>query len=263
MCSAVATYVSSSNTNMSAYEDLPGHHLISIRNLVATTPDDSYPESADDAYFFVENITAPEWDYSGVHNLEAFLSFPAVVDYCLTCSDDSSKGDYDPTRECSMVERADGQIDDASSDDGNGEANPQANQVVAPAANQAASSSLAARQAQLVQLQELEARLEEECRQTRKLRTALEQERTARGACAQAAGHVAQERILADDDVDNPLDQNRASQKLVTAAYLLQAMPEPSTPEGCNLRDEAQVLIEQATVQQAECSASHAFGGLD
>ena len=59
MCSAAATYASSVNTNMSAYEDLPGHHLISIRNLVASTPDDSYPESTDDAYFFVENIAAP------------------------------------------------------------------------------------------------------------------------------------------------------------------------------------------------------------
>ena len=31
-----ATYASSVSTNMSAYEDLPGHHLISIRNLVMT-----------------------------------------------------------------------------------------------------------------------------------------------------------------------------------------------------------------------------------
>ena len=42
----------------------------------------------------------PEWDYSGIRDLEAFLSFQAAADYCLTCSDDSSEGDYDPTREC-------------------------------------------------------------------------------------------------------------------------------------------------------------------
>ena len=70
-----------------------------------------------------------------------------------------------------------------------------------------------------------------------------------RGARARAAGRVAQERILADDDVDNPLDLKRASQKLVTAAYLLQAMPEPSMPEGCNLRHKAQALIDTAAVQ--------------
>jgi hypothetical protein len=34
-------------------------------------------------------------------------------------------------------------------------------------------------------------------------------------------------------------------------------MPEPSTPEARNLRREAQALIEQATVQQSESSASH------
>ena len=38
---------------------------------------------------------------------------------------------------------------------------------------------------------------------------------------ARAVGHVAQERILADDDIDNPLDLKRACQKLVAAAYLL------------------------------------------
>ena len=69
-------------------------------------------------------------------------------------------------------------------------------------------------------------------------------------------GRVARERILADNNVDNPLDLNRASQKLAAAAYLLRAMPEPSTPEGRNLRQEARMLIEQATVQQAENSAS-------
>ena len=87
-----------------------------------------------------------------------------------------------------------------------------------PVATSAASSSSAARRAQLAQLTELEKRLEEEQQQTRLLRTALEQECTARGARAQAAGRVARERILADDNVDNPLDLKRASQKLVVAA---------------------------------------------
>ena len=82
----------------------------------------------------MENYTAPEWDYSGIRNLDAFLSFQAAADYCLTCSDDSSKGDYDPTRECFMVELADGQIDDEPSDDNNGAANPPANPAEVPAA---------------------------------------------------------------------------------------------------------------------------------
>src|SRR6185436_6201444 len=118
------------------------------------------------------------------------------------------------------------------------------------------SSSSAARQAQLAQLKELQAKLDEQCRQTQELRTALEQQRTAHGAHAQAAARVARERILADDNVDKPPELKTAGEKLVAAAYLLQAMPEPSTTSGRNLRREAQVLIEHAAVQQAKSSAS-------
>jgi len=120
-----------------------------------------------------------------------------------------------------MVELADGVVDEAPSDDGNNEEPPPANQVVASPPNPAASSSSMARRAQLAQLTELEKRLEEERRQTRLLRTLLEQERTARGARTQAVGRVARERILADDNVDKSLELKRASRKLVAAAYLL------------------------------------------
>ena len=145
MRSAAAAYASSVSTNMSAYEDLLGHHLISIRNLIASSPDNSYPDTADDINFFMDNFTAPEWDYSGVRDLDAFRSFQLTADYCLTCSEDSSKGDYDPTRECFMIELVVGAIDDASSDDGNNEKPPPANQAVVPAANPAASAGSAAR----------------------------------------------------------------------------------------------------------------------
>jgi hypothetical protein len=48
----------------------------------------------------------------------------------------------------------------------------------------------------------------------------------------------------------------RASQKLIATTTLLRAMPVPSTPEARNLHREAQALIEQAAMQQAESSAS-------
>ena len=112
------------------------------------------------------------------------------------------------------------------------------------------------RQAQLAQLKELQAKLDEQRRQTQELRTALEQQRTVHGEHAQAAARVARERILADDNINKPPELKMAGEKLVTAAYLLQAMPEPSTPSGRNLRREAQVHIEQAAVQHAESSAS-------
>ena len=154
-----------------------------------------------------------------------------------------------------MVQLAEWQDDNAPGDDGNGGADAQANQAVVPAATPSSSSSSAARQAQLAQLKELQAKLDEQRRQTQEVRTALEQQRTAHGAHAQAAGHDARERILADDNVDKPPELKTAGEKLVAAAYLLQAMPEPSTTSGRNLHREAQVFIEQAVVQQAESSA--------
>jgi hypothetical protein len=62
--------------------------------------------------------------------------------------------------------------------------------------------------------------------------------------------------INADFNVDNPDTPPRASQKFITAATLLRAMPAPLTPEARNLHHEVQALIEQAAVQQAESSAS-------
>ena len=63
-----------------------------------------------------------------------------------------------------MVQLADGQDDNAPSDDGNGGADAQANQPVVPPAAPSSSSSLAERQAQLAQLKELQAKLDEQRR---------------------------------------------------------------------------------------------------
>jgi hypothetical protein len=80
---------------------------------------------------------------------------------------------------------------------------------------------------------------------------------SARGERARELGKQARERINADFDIDDLNTPPRASQKLVAAATLLRAMPAPSMPEARNLHREAQALIEQAAVQQAESSASH------
>jgi hypothetical protein len=88
------------------------------------------------------------------------------------------------------------------------------------------------------------------------LRASIAGEASARGERARELGKQARERINVDFDVDNPNTPPRARQKLVAAATLLRAMPAPSTPEARNLHREAQSLIEQAAVQQAESSAS-------
>ena len=108
MRTTAANYASSVSTNMSMYEELPGHHLFAIRNLIASSPDDSCPETAgsitDNINFFMDNFTAEEAvDYSGVRHPDTFRSFQLAAAYCLTCFEDSSEGDYDPTRECVMV----------------------------------------------------------------------------------------------------------------------------------------------------------------
>ena len=75
MRSSATTYASSVSTNMSAYVDLPWHHLLSIRNLITSTPDSSYPGSSDEESITARGRMNPEWGYSGVCDLEAFLSF--------------------------------------------------------------------------------------------------------------------------------------------------------------------------------------------
>jgi hypothetical protein len=90
----------------------------------------------------------------------------------------------------------------------------------------------------------------------RLLRASIAGEASARSERARELGKQAREHINADFNVNNPNTPPRASQKLIAAATLLRAMPPPSTPEAQNLHHEAQALIEQAVVQQAESSAS-------
>ena len=60
---------------MSAYEDMLGHHLLSVRNLIASTPESSYPDSADEGSVLTRDHVNSEWDYSRIRDLGAFLSF--------------------------------------------------------------------------------------------------------------------------------------------------------------------------------------------
>jgi hypothetical protein len=110
--------------------------------------------------------------------------------------------------------------------------------------------------AQLTQVHELEAKLAEEYRVVRLLRASIVGEASARNERARELGKQARERINVDFNVDDPNTPPHVSQKLIAAVTLLWAMPAPSTPEARNLHHEAQALIEQAAVHQAESSAS-------
>jgi hypothetical protein len=41
MCNTATAYASSTSTDVAAYEDLLGHHLLAVKNLIATTNDES------------------------------------------------------------------------------------------------------------------------------------------------------------------------------------------------------------------------------
>jgi hypothetical protein len=102
MCNAATTYASSASTDVAAYKDLPGHHLLAVRNLIATTNDESYRGSASELPPATSHRYA-EWDFSGVPDLVMFQRFLDDADYRFGCSDDSNTGSHDPTRECFVV----------------------------------------------------------------------------------------------------------------------------------------------------------------
>jgi hypothetical protein len=106
MRNAAMAYASSASTNMAAYEDLSGHHLLAVRNLIASTNDESYHGSASELPPATSHGYT-EWDFSGVPDPVMFQRFLDAADYCFGYSDDSSAGSYDPTRECFMVAKDD------------------------------------------------------------------------------------------------------------------------------------------------------------
>jgi hypothetical protein len=65
MHNAATAYASSTNTDVAAYNDLPGHHLLAARNLLATTNDESYHCSSSKLPPATSHGYA-EWDFSGV-----------------------------------------------------------------------------------------------------------------------------------------------------------------------------------------------------
>jgi hypothetical protein len=259
MRNAVMAYGSSASTDEAAYVDLPGHHLLAARNLIATTNDESYHGSASELPPATSHGYA-EWDFSGVPDPVMFQRFLDAADYWFGYSDNSSAGSYDPTRECFVVivdDQANGTnaagAGDGEAPENRGTGLPQSPGPSAPPTSPARGTDI---NAQLAQAHELEAKLAEEYRAVRLLRASIAGETSARSERARELGRQAREPINADFDVNNPNTPPRASQKLITAATLLRAMPAPSTPEAQNLHREALALIEQAAVQQAESSAS-------
>jgi hypothetical protein len=77
---AATAYTSSASTDVAAYEDLPDYHLLAVRNLIATTNDESYHGSASELPPATLHGYA-EWDFSGMPDPVMFQRFLDVADY--------------------------------------------------------------------------------------------------------------------------------------------------------------------------------------
>jgi hypothetical protein len=116
--------------------------------------------------------------------------------------------------------------------------------------------------AQLEQICEMQARLDEEAGQLVQSRQNIGQEWAGRAPAGEAR-HLSQDvqhRITDDARARLPPASSRVGQNLAAAAILLQAMPEPSTTEGRRIQGELKNLLEDAAIRRAESSASRRQG---
>jgi hypothetical protein len=206
------------------------------------------------------------WDFSGLGNPSAMQDFMAACDYCLSdYSDDGhSLDDEDcgPSRECFHV-------DLGGLDEGNHLGMPEDDDPTRLVPHVDILRELAVvpvhaggQDAQLEQIREMQARLDEEAGQLVQLRHNIGQEWAGRAPAGEAR-HLAQDvqhRITDDARARLPPASSGVAQNLAAAAILLRAMPEPSTTEGRRIQGELKNLLEDAAVRRAESSASRRQG---
>jgi hypothetical protein len=178
------------------------------------------------------------WDFSGLGDPSAMRDFMTACDYCLSdCSDSShSLGDEDcgPSRECFHV-------DLGGLDEGNHLGMPEDGDPPRPVPRVDILRELVVvpvpaggQDAQLEQIREMQARLDEEAGQLVQLRQNIGQEWAGRAPAGEAC-HLAQDdqhRITDDARARLPPASSGVSQNLAATAILLRAMSEPSTTEG-------------------------------
>jgi hypothetical protein len=116
--------------------------------------------------------------------------------------------------------------------------------------------------AQLEQIREMQARLDEEAGQLVPLRQNIGQEGAGRAPVGEARrlAQDVQHRIADDARARLPPAFSGVGQNLAAAAILLRAMLEPSTTEGRRIQGELKNLLVDAAVRRAESSASRRQG---
>jgi hypothetical protein len=243
-----------------AYPNLPGYHMRSTwdRLTIVLTYGPSGSEEDDEP--------DSSWYFSGLDNPSAMRDLMTACDYCLSdCSDSSHNlGDEDcgPSRECFHV-------DLGGLDEGNHLGMPEDGDPHSPAPRVDILRELAVvpvhaggQDAQLEQIREMQARLDEEAGQLVQLRQTIGQEGAGRAPAGEAL-HLAQDvqhRIANDARARLPPASSGVGQNLAAAAILLRAMPKPSTTEGRRIQGELKNLLEDAAVRRAESSTSRRQG---
>jgi hypothetical protein len=243
-----------------AYPNLPGYHMWSTWDRQTAVSTYGPPGSEED--------DEPDygWDFSRLGNPSAMRDFMTACDYCLSdCSDGShSLGDedYGPSRKCFHV-------DLGGLGKGNHFGMPENGDPPRPAPRVDILRELAVvpvpaggQNAQLEQIREMQARLDEEAGPLVQLRQNIGQEGAGRAPAGEAR-HLAQDiqhRIANDARARLPPASSVVGQNLAAAAILLRAMPEPSTTEGRRIQGELKNLLEDAAVRRAESSASRRQG---
>jgi hypothetical protein len=238
----------------------PGYHMRSPwdRLTAVSTYGPSGSEEDDEPNFC--------WDFSGLGNPSAMRDFMTACDYCLSdCADGSCSfcdEDCGPSRECFHVNLG-----------GPGEGNHlgmlENGNPPRPAPRVDILRELAVvpvptggQDAQLEQIREMQARLDEGAGTLEQFRQNIGQE-WADQAPAGEARHLPQgiqHRIADGVRARPPPVSSGVGQNLAAAAILLRAMPEPSTTEGRRIQGELKNLLEDVAVRRAESSASRRQG---
>jgi hypothetical protein len=215
-----------------AYPNLPGYHMWSTWDRLTAVSTYGPPGSEED------DELDSGWDFSGLGDPSAMRDFMIACDYCLSgCSDDGHSLDNEdcgPSRECFHV-------DLGGLDEGNHLGMPEDGDPPRPAPRVDILRELAVvpvhsggQDAQLEQIREMQAKLDEEAGQLVQLQQNIGQEWAGRAPAGEAC-HLAQDvqhRIADDARARLPPTSSGVGQNLAAAAILLRAMPKPSTTEG-------------------------------
>jgi hypothetical protein len=192
--------------------------------------------------------------------------FMIACDYCLSdCSDGSRRfGDEDcgPSRECFNVDLGDPGEGNHLGIPENGDPSRPAPRVDILRELAVVPVPVRGQDAQLEQIREMQARLDEEAGTLEPFRRNIGQE-WANQAPAREARHLPQgiqHRIADDVRARPPSASSGVDQNLAVVAILLRAMPNPSTTEGRRIQGELKNLLEDAAVRRAESSASRRQG---